>query len=274
MKQKWTILWSVVLAAMLLVSLSSATLAWFTSNRNTETDRVTARTGTSTLELQISRTGGAAFAPQYASGGEIGEITLKESENPLLPVSTVDLQSFLYCPFTEDGVGTLFLPVPDESYYYHDTFYLQAKAENMPEGAKFKLFLDNTDTPIVRDATGELLTAARLGLTFDGGSPVILSLSDVTTGSGNTSLDGTLLEPGQVLTLSGGEVTARPDPAISLARVQFGTGAAPLATLELNRIYTLDIYFYLEGCDPDCLTERVATDEALMNLAFFGQLAE
>ena len=34
MKQKWTILWSLVLSALLLVALTSATLAWFTSSLN------------------------------------------------------------------------------------------------------------------------------------------------------------------------------------------------------------------------------------------------
>ena len=53
-----------------------------------------------------------------------------------------------------------------------------------------------------------------------------------------------------------------------------GEAPAPLAKLELNRIYRVDIYFYLEGCDPDCLTDRVAMDEALLKLAFFGLLAQ
>ena len=143
----------------------------------------------------------------------------------------------------------------------------------MTEAGKINLYLDNTSVPIVQDFSGELLTAARLGLTFDGGSPVILSLSDVNNGDGNTSLDGTLLATGQVLTLSGGTVTAAADPAVSLAQVQYGSGT-PLTTMEMNRIYAVDIYFYLEGCDPDCLTNRVAMDEAYLNLALFGLLAD
>ena len=271
MKQKWTILWSLVLTALLLVALTSATLAWFTSSLNVGTDRVTARTGTNTLELQISQEGGDRFTPQH--NGETGEIPLKESEHPLIPVSTVDLQTFLYCPYTDNDIGTTFLPVPDDTYYYHDTIYLRAEAVGMTEAGKINLYLDNTSVPIVQDFSGELLTAARLGLTFDGGNPVILSLSDVNNGDGNTSLDGPLLATGQVLTLSGGTVTAAADPAISLAQAQYGSGT-PLTTMEMNRIYAVDIYFYLEGCDPDCLTNRVAMDEAYLNLAFFGLLAD
>lgn len=271
MKRKWMFLWSVVLTALLLVALSSATLAWFTSNRDVETDRVTARTGSSSLELQISRQGGGSFTPQYGTA-EIGEVPLNAPDHPLLPVSTADLRSFVYCPFTENGMGTRFLPVPDDSSYYHDTIYLRAQAEGMPEDSKIELYLDSE--PIVQAGAGELLTAARLGLTFDGDSPVILALSDVNQGQGNTSLNGALLGPGQVLTLSGSQVTAQADPALPLSRVQYGSGDTPLAKLELNRIYRVDIYFYLEGCDPDCLTDRVAMDEALLKLAFFGLLAQ
>ena len=47
----------------------------------------------------------------------------------------------------------------------------------------------------------------------------------------------------------------------------------PLAYLEWNRIYSMDIYFYLEGCDPDC-SDAVSFDGADIHLAFYGVLAE
>ena len=43
----------------------------------------------------------------------------------------------------------------------------------------------------------------------------------------------------------------------------------PLLEMELNTIYTLDIYFYLEGCDPDC-SEEISRDDTNMQLAFYG----
>ena len=45
----------------------------------------------------------------------------------------------------------------------------------------------------------------------------------------------------------------------------------PLLQMELNRVYKLDIYFYLEGCDPDC-SSSVELDEADLYLAFYGVL--
>ena len=44
--------------------------------------------------------------------------------------------------------------------------------------------------------------------------------------------------------------------------------------MELNKIYQLDMYFYLEGCDPDCLNETVGMTGAYLSLAFFGMLRQ
>ena len=47
----------------------------------------------------------------------------------------------------------------------------------------------------------------------------------------------------------------------------------PLIYMELGKIYTLDIYFYLEGCDPDC-SNSISYDGADLHLAFYGILDE
>ena len=186
--------------------------------------------------------------------------------------------SFVYNPITQDGYAESFLPTQDESLYYHDTIYLRALGDGMAQDTKMALYLDNTDKPVVESSEGELLTAARLGLTFDGASPVIIALSDVNEGVGNTRPGGVLLGDGQVLSYTNGTVTPVNDPAISLADAQITVGTAvgktPIATLELNRVYTVDVYFYLEGCDPDCTSEKVGLDQAALNLAFYGLLAD
>ena len=46
-----------------------------------------------------------------------------------------------------------------------------------------------------------------------------------------------------------------------------------LLTMEFNRIYPVDIYFYLEGCDPDC-SDALSFDVAELYLAFYGVLQE
>lgn len=275
---KWLTLWALLAAAVLTaLALTAATYAWFTANREVETDRVVSRTGSEWLELQLSRRGGSEFTPETdASGGN--QVSLMALNQALMPVSTADLQTFVYCPVTQNEQAERFLPVTDESLYYHDTVYLRAAAEGMPEGFRMALYLDNTDVPLVQDEDGELLTAARLGMTLDGENPVIFALSEVNEGAGNSMPGGVPLESGKVLTYRDGAVVPADDPAILLSDRQIPTGGSaatqPIAYLELNRVYTLDIYFYLEGCDPDCLVERVARDSAVLNLAFFGLLVE
>ena len=46
------------------------------------------------------------------------------------------------------------------------------------------------------------------------------------------------------------------------------------AKVELNKVYQIDIYFYIEGCDPDCTSEKVGLDSAALQLGFYGLLAE
>lgn len=277
--QKWLALWGIgTVAVLTALTLTTATYAWFSTNREVETSRVTSRTGSEQLELQISNLGGQDFAPMKDASGTYNEVPLKQRSTPLLPVSTADLDTFVYCPFTVDNNAEHFLQTTDEAYYYHDTIYLKAAAQGFPQGSRMALYLDNAEEPIVQADGGELLTAARLGLTFDGKDPVIFSLSDVNEGTGNSRPGGVPLESGKVLTVRDGEVVPEDDPAIALADGQLFAGGdsdqPPIAYLELNRVYAVDVYFYLEGCDPDCLDRRVGQKQAVLNLAFFGLLEE
>ena len=128
---------------------------------------------------------------------------------------------------------------------------------------------------ITQSISGELLTAARLGLrlTDEAGSSTfrILTLSDENEGSGNTRLNGEDVAPGNVLTLSGDTPVAVADPAIPIVAVMAQAARTPIATMEQDKVYRVDIYFYLEGCDPDCTDEKVGLDRAALQLGFYGK---
>ena len=130
-----------------------------------------------------------------------------------------------------------------------------------------------------------MLNAGRLGLVFDDNtsSPVILRLSENESSSSqqvyNTVINGRNLGKNQVLRYQGGSVQAAADPSVPVTdytvtfssdRITFPDKA--LYTMELNKIYTLDIYFYLEGCDPDC-SDSVSFDNANLHLPFTAPLA-
>ena len=243
-------------------AFTAATFAWFTANEKVETDLVRSRTGTAQLELEISRTN---FNPDSSH-----EVALKQPGNVLMPVSTADLVRFAYNPMTQDGIASQFLPA-DESLYYHDMIFLRAKGEGFPAGTKLALYLDD-EISIAETISGELLSAARLGFRFDGGSPKIIALSTENEGTGNTQLGGVMLRPGQVIRLTDGVAEAVDDPAVPLSSVL--PGGQSLIDMELNKVYQIDIYFYIEGCDPDCTSEKVGLDSAALQLGFYGLLAE
>lgn len=300
--KKYRSLWGISAVAVLTVlTLTAATYAWFSSNREVETDKATSRTGDSNVELQISRPGfslqqdedGAYYTPMKGSK-EYYKLQGQEQEDEfvLMPVSTHDLKTFVYNSVSSNGYAVDFQKVgataeEEARYFYHDTIYLKAVASegSVPDGAKMALYLDNipsedgtTGTPIVSCEDGLLLTAARLGLRFSDGSFRILTLSDVNQGTGNTLLGDTPIGSGKVLTFDDAANAAKEedDPAIALADVQIpvegGKAKEVITELTLNEQYTVDVYFYLEGCDPDCLSDRVGMKKAAMNLAFYGLL--
>ena len=151
-------------------------------------------------------------------------------------------------------------------------------------GTKLNLYLDQSDDILGSDVDGTMLNAARLGLKFDGGSPVILKLSESSNASANqvlhTVVNGQTLEANQVLHSSGGSVSPVTDPGASAEdyTVTFENNGIQvpqnaLYSMELNTIYPVDIYFYLEGCDPDC-SESITLKQADLFLAFYGVISQ
>ena len=264
-----------------ILALAAATLAWFSTNRTVQTNTATARTGDETLELEISSTGGSSF--QSVETAPITQVNQTDS-GTLLPVSTVNLQQFVYAPFTGAGKASAFQPVQNEANYYHGRVYLRATGEGWPAGSRMNLYLDQSDGVLGTSADGYLLNASRLGLVFGGdtSSPVILKLSETENPGNaqvyNTEVNGKTLGKNEVLGYNGSNVYATADPAVPVGDYtvrftddQISLPERPLVSMELGKIYAVDVYFYLEGCDPDC-SDSVQLNEADIHLAFYGVL--
>ena len=262
---------------LLAVTLTGATYAWFSSNRTVNTSRAAARAGTEQLELLVSASADGPFGEECG----IGQVNATKPDQ-LQPVSTADLARFYYCPFTQESRAENFLPVEDENYYYHGRIYLLARAEGEGwQNQQMAVYLEtNEDAGPLASADGQLLTAARLGLSSADAQkkPVILRLSEQANtlrSEMNTAPGGSLALEGVVLA---SETTTAPDPSVPLASMLLTEDAAalpqqPLLRMELNKVYPLDIYFYLEGCDPDC-NETISTQDCELYLSFFGVLDE
>lgn len=283
----WKKAWgSLVTMFLILMSLTAATYAWFSSNRVVDTDRVQARSGTASLELKVSSQGGSAFK----GSGEAAITQVNEtSRTSLMPVSTSDLKTFVYNPSTVDGLAVGFEKVEDEQFFYHGRVYLKAEAQGQPEGSTVALYLDQSESnggKIAQVSSGQLLNAARLGLTFgeQETDKVIFYLSDASNQQSqqarNTFFNGALLGDRQVLDGSSGTVRQAEDPSVALDTYTItfnGENTAlpekPLLYMELNKIYPVNIYFYLEGCDPDC-SDSISYDGVDFHLAFYGVLTD
>ena len=148
------------------------------------------------------------------------------------------------------------------------------------------LYLDQTDGILGENISGQLLHAARLGMIFDddSASRVILRLSEEENAQSqqnyNTVVNGRTLGKNEVLTWQNGAAEPTQDPSASIESytIQFGESditlpEQPLLTMEFNRIYPVDVYFYLEGCDPDC-SDDLSFDIADLHLAFYGVLQQ
>ena len=272
-----------VVTAVIALSLSAATYAWFSSNSVVQTNFVSGRTDKDTVELQISSAGGSSF-----KGEEKAPVTQVNSYSAteLLPVSTADLSNFVYSAGTVQDAAVHFEKVEKERYYYHGRVYLQAVAENHTQNSKLALYLDtaaDNGGEMFQNMKGYMANAARLGLTFDGGQAKILRVSEDHNPTQNrvmnTVLNGTQLKDGQVIDSAGSTLKATADPSEAIADYTVGaeglvdSSQKELFTMELNQIYTVDIYFSMEGCDPDC-SEITQLDELDMHLAFYGVLIE
>ena len=248
MKRSFRTWFLTVTIILILFVVVFFTYAWFTSNRAVSTNTVTARTDEENLELQLSSTGGSSFRDSQPAS--ITQVNKTDAEY-LIPVSTNDLQNFVYSPFTDSGMASSFERVQNEEYYYHGRVYIRAVGEVFDENYS---------------------------------SEVIFKLSESQNASGqqtyNTVINGQTLGNNQVLSYTNGTVRAASDPSVSADgyTISFSDDSVDvpqnaLLTMQLNKIYTVDIYFYLEGCDPDC-SNSIQYSTVDLQLGFYGVLSQ
>ena len=277
MKHRFKVWFQAVTMFFAVLSLTFASYAWFTSNREVSTSTATARTGDETLELQLSTSGGGSF--RDADSVSIQQIN-QTSADYLLPVSTNNLQNFVYSPVTQDGMAKVFKPVENEAYYYHGRVYIRASGEGWTDGTTVKLYLDQSDNILGEKISGDMLNAARLGLVFDEdySKGVILKLSEDSNSQQtyNTVVNGQTLGKDQVLSYTNQTIQAVTDPSvlakeytINFSDDSMEVPSQTLLTMQLNKIYTVDIYFYIEGCDPDC-SSQIQYSTADLQIGFYG----
>lgn len=271
----------VVLAA----TLGAATYAWFTSNMKVNTNSVSVHSDTSKLVLEL----GDADAGSWSQQGDASLASTASGAATLYPVSTFDLNGFAACAQNNSsGDATVFEQAKDNgSAYYHGWIDLRPTITGTGASkVKGKVSLYLAESLVPQGVDAELLRAARVGIKISSSNQVLatnifeLDSSDsghrgehpTTAPAGLAGYtDGMLLgwQNGQLacgadvkqdpaaFTLDTGETAARPQNA--------------LATLALGQTYRLDIYYYIEGTDPDS-ADYLHQDPGTLHLALFATL--
>lgn len=269
---KKTSVFAIISMLAAVLALSSATFAWFTSNTSVSTNKVTASVGDVNATLLISSSGGLNFK----GGTEASITTANETEvETLLPVSTSDLEHFAYP--ASGSKNTNWLLDEDEKRFYHGTVYIVGSCGGSAAYTKMALYLDEIDKMIsADDDDSKFANAGRIGIKIKGNDPVIIRMSEDENETGqqvrNTYLNGVLLDDNIVIhkddSSSGAEEVDDPSKEIKTYSAAEKT-PKPVAVINLDEVYEVNIYFYLEGCDPDC-SDYISKDEIDVFISLFG----
>lgn len=278
---KFSALLAILSILFAAAAFSAATYAWFTANRLVSAGRVEAVTDTSVLTLYVKAPSDSDFTGNVCELPFTGGNALS-----LIPVSTDDLQHFVYCPTTASGNAVRFVPVEDiadQKLFCYGVIDMRAELSGADTSARVAVYLDDSsELGALAERAGDnslLLNAARLGILLSGAPDTakIFFLSREPNPESqqirNTLVNGQLLADNMVLRSDAqGKVTPAADPAISLETCMRADGAdpgQPLFYLQPGVDYEVQVFFYLEGCDPDC-SDSIAFHAADLGLAFYA----
>lgn len=271
----------VALIMIFLIAGTTATYAWFSSNKMVDTGKITGRSSQQNVALLIDVNGNDKFSGKQECG--IQQVNASVM-NELMPVSTKDLQNFVYQVGTVENNAVSFQVLEQEKYYYHGVIYLKAENTNPEEHTKMAVYLDEygeNGGVFFSNMSGngslqDILNVVRIGLRPQNNSSKILRLSDgETTGRrNNTQVDGKIVGDGIVLTGSNGQIQSVADPSEIYTKYLVNEqglveGTSPLFYLEWNTVTALDIYVYLEGCDADCIDD-ISAEQFDFHIGLYG----
>lgn len=266
-------------AALVMVAIAAvlgiATYAWFTSNMKVDTNSVSVHSDASELALQM----GDANSGSWSGSGDAALSTNAPSDLTLSPVSTFDLDGFAEClQDNSNGEASYFEQAQDGQHFYHGWVDLRPEVTGTGAskvGGKVNLYLDGSLVPQGADAT--LLRAARVGIKISSGGQVlatdIFSLDD-SDGGHRSEHPATVpaglagYRDGMLLGWKNGQLACAENVTQDFSGYVMDTGdgagrpSNTLATLNLGQTYRLDVYYYIEGTDPDSadyLYESVGT---------------
>ena len=273
---------ALVMLALVAV-LGAATYAWFTNNMKVNTNSVSVHSDTSELALEL----GDADTGSWSSSGDAALSTSSPSDLTLYPVSTFDLDGFAECVQNgSSGNATYFEQAADGEHFYHGWIDVRASVTGSGSSkvsGKVNLYLDGSLAPEGADAT--LLRAARVGIKVSSGGQVLATDIFELDGSdgGHRSehpatvpglagyTDGMLLGWQNGALACGADIKQDPISYTIDTSESAGRPQNALVTMALGQTYRLDVYYYIEGTDPDS-ADYLYKSAGTLNLGLFATL--
>lgn len=269
----------------LAATLGAATYAWFTSNMKVNTNSVSVHSDTSKLLLEL----GDASRGSWSQQGDVSLVSNASGTVTLYPVSTFDLNGFAACAQNNSaGDASVFEQAKDNgSAYYHGWIDLRPTITGMGASkvkGKVSLYLAESLVPQGTDA--ELLRAARVGIKISSGNQVLATnIFELDSSDGGHRGEHPATAPaglagytdGMLLGWQNGQLACGADVKQDPAAFTLDTSETAtrpqnaLATLALGQAYRLDIYYYIEGTDPDS-ADYLHQDSGTLHLALFATL--
>lgn len=282
-KARLTQVGAAFLCLVILAVLVAATFAWFTSNSAVNTNSVSVRSDESQLVVEL----GNASNNSWSQQGDVAFETNSPSNLTLYPVSTFDLNGFAECTRTNDaGEAVHFVQAEDGQRFYHG--WVDVRARVTGSGASkatgaVNLYLGDTLAPVGADA--ELLKATRVGVKLSQNGTVLQRRIFELDGSAGTHRSEHPATRPQLAGYSDGMLLGWQNGALACANdvkqdfsgymMQGGDNATrpqnTLLTMNLNTTYRLDVYYYIEGTDPDS-ADYLYNDAGILHMSLFAVL--
>lgn len=273
----------VVALFVLLAALGVATYAWFTNNAAVNTNSVSVHSDDSSLVVDL----GDAASGSWSSSGDVALSSNSPDPLTLYPVSTFDLNGFAECTHNNDaGEAVHFEQAADGEHFYHGWIDLRARVIGSGAGnatGAVNLYLGDSLVP--SDTDPELLRAARVGLKFSRAGQVVKTCYFALDGSGGghrgehpatrPGLDG--YADGMLLGWQNGSLACANDGSEDFNAYLMGSGDSStrpqnaLLTMDQGTEYRLDVYYYIEGTDPDS-ADYLYGDVGVVHLNLFAVL--
>lgn len=257
-----------IILSLIVLTGTVSTFAWFSGNNKVKTGSVNVTIGGQDIELLAGYDAEHMSAKEF----EIRDTNISEGFR-LMPVSTINTSSFVIME-NAGSVNTTFKEaIKDDKIFYYGSFYIMAKGD---DNESINLYLDNSDDDFfvaadsIKEKENEILNAARFAIKIDDKLRIVEISQDNNKGErvDNTYLNGSLIK-NQQLQMVNGEIQTGEAEVYSISESMITKNNYPdfFFTLKTNEIYKAEIYFWLEGTDPDCSSSiELETLEININL--------